>query len=146
MKPQKQTNLCGLKIFCWITLLPSASFATGCAKSSSRPHRMPVKPHTRCGMRLDFAILRRAISAGFSPSLDMVKLVFEWGVLLPNQRGVLQGNGKQTRFIELSSEPEIPLQAIDELIAAALGLPGDRKMRLWLVQNQAQPKSPHTSR
>jgi hypothetical protein len=57
---------------------------------------------------------------GVFPSADRVRLLFEHGVALPDPEGVLQGSGKQVRYVELQPEDPIPLGPIRELIREAL--------------------------
>mgnify|MGYP000867573911 CR=1 FL=1 len=56
------------------------------------------------------------------PMVDHVSLVFEHGRQLDNASGLLQGNGKQVRFIPFPPGAEIPEQALGLLLAEAIAL------------------------
>ena len=73
------------------------------------------------------------------PQVNHVRLGFEFGVLLPDPAGLLEGSGKQVRYASIWDEDSIPVAAIQELLRAATSLPADHKTRLWLVQNAAKP-------
>ena len=54
------------------------------------------------------------------PQMDYVKLGFEFGVLLPDPEGLLEGNGKQVRYVNIRQLADIRAEAIQVLIQAAL--------------------------
>lgn len=76
---------------------------------------------------------------GIFPQEDGIRLGFEFGVLLPDPLGLLEGNGKQVRYVHLETGGDIPWQAIHDLLEAAINLPSKREVRLWLVENAARP-------
>lgn len=49
-----------------------------------------------------------------------VKLIFERGAILPDSETVLQGNTRQTRYILIAPEDDIPRGAIAALISTAI--------------------------
>ena len=55
-----------------------------------------------------------------APHPDHVRLGFEHGVRLPDPDGLLQGTGKQVRYIRLGRARDIPVRTVKRLIAAAL--------------------------
>ena len=59
---------------------------------------------------------------GIFPTDESIKLVFEHGRLLSDPAGVLQGDGKQVRYIELRRERDIPAGAIEVLLREAIAL------------------------
>jgi hypothetical protein len=61
--------------------------------------------------------------AFIAPKVDYVMLGFEWGVMLPNLDGLLEGGGSQVRFIAVRSAEVLRSQAVAELIRAAATLP-----------------------
>ena len=70
------------------------------------------------------------------PQQDYVKLGFEFGVLLPDPDGLLDGGGKQVRYVNIRQLADIPAEAIRKLIQAALSLPPEREAKLWMIKNQ----------
>jgi hypothetical protein len=75
---------------------------------------------------------------GIFPHKDSVDLVFEFGILLPDPHKVLQGNAKQTRYIPITNIDEINIEAITQLIEAALSLPVSRAIKLDLMRAKAK--------
>ena len=72
---------------------------------------------------------------GIFPQKDMVKLGFEFGVLLDDPDGVLEDTGKQVRYVVIKEGQAIPEGAIKGLLEAAVGLPHQREVKLGLVKN-----------
>jgi len=70
------------------------------------------------------------------PQTDYVKLGFEFGVLLPDPDRLLEGDGKQVRYIYIRRKEDIRTEAIRGLIVAALSLPAEREAKLWLIKNR----------
>ena len=56
------------------------------------------------------------------PAAESVKLLFEQGVLLPDPHNLWQGEGKQTRYIEITNEASIPVNEIVLLLLEAVAL------------------------
>ena len=67
------------------------------------------------------------------PRRNTVRLAFEFGVLLPDPASLLQGTGKQVRYVDLRPGNAIPVPAIQALIRAALDLPPGRDAKLALL-------------
>jgi len=68
--------------------------------------------------------------AFIAPKADYVMLGFEWGVMLPNLEGLLEGDGSQVRFVALRSAEMLRSHAVVELIRAAATLtPPPRRAR-----------------
>lgn len=76
---------------------------------------------------------------GIFPQDASVKLGFEFGVLLPDPDGLLEGAGKQVRYVNIKENKDIRVSAIIKLLEAAIGLPGGREMKLGLVRSGAKP-------
>ena len=55
---------------------------------------------------------------GIFPQTDSVKLGFEFGRLLPDPQGLLQGDGKQVRYVVLAGGDPLPINSITDLILA----------------------------
>ena len=82
---------------------------------------------------------------GIFPTADLVKLGFEFGVLLPDPDGLLEGSGSQMRWVVLRPGEAIPGDSIRALLQAALDLPSSRQARMWLIQNKARPVDPDST-
>ncbi len=76
---------------------------------------------------------------GIFPFENQVKLMLEFGVLLSDPDELLQGDGKQVRFVLIRSKKDIHTKAIQQLIQAALDLPTSRATKLALIQSGAKP-------
>ena len=70
------------------------------------------------------------------PMKDTIKLGFEFGVLLPDPEGMLTGDGRQIRYVNIHWQADIRAEAIRQLIQAALSLPPEREVKLWMIKNQ----------
>ncbi|OGO71826.1 MAG: hypothetical protein A2Z49_04385 [Chloroflexi bacterium RBG_19FT_COMBO_56_12] len=75
---------------------------------------------------------------GIFPHADRVDLAFEFGVLLPDLQGILDGDGKQVRYVRIREPGDIRSEAIQNLIRATLSLPEGRTAKLWLVKSSAK--------
>ena len=73
------------------------------------------------------------------PQQDGVNLGFEFGVLLPDPEGLLEGGGKQVRYLKLKDGKDIRAGAIKKLLRAAISLPESREAKLWLIKSSARP-------
>jgi hypothetical protein len=78
---------------------------------------------------------------GIFPQEETVTLAFEFGILLPDPQKVLVGTGKQVRFVRIHENGAIPAVALQDLIEAALALPGSRKEKLAMIRSGARPLS-----
>lgn len=56
---------------------------------------------------------------GIFPRADLVSLIFEWGVYLPDPSGILTGKGSRVRAIVCTDADEIPDREIVDLLMAA---------------------------
>jgi len=70
------------------------------------------------------------------PMNDYVKLGFEFGVLLPDPEGLLTGDGKQLRYVNIRQQEDIRVEAIQQLIQATLSLPPERDVKMWMIKNR----------
>lgn len=68
------------------------------------------------------------------PHDEIVKLGFEFGVLLPDPRGLLEGQGKQVRYVTLRNQRQVRSRALKALLLAAVSLPEKREIRLSMLQ------------
>jgi hypothetical protein len=71
---------------------------------------------------------------GIFPTQDKVILVFEYGILLPDPEGVLEGSGKQVRNVLIDSPDKIPSLAIQKLLVEAINLPLRKAEKLELIR------------
>lgn len=77
---------------------------------------------------------------GLFPRPGVVQLVFEFGILLPDPHQLLQGKGKQVRYVPLLPGQELPTAGLQQLLAAALDLPPARAIKLGLIHSSAKPQ------
>lgn len=88
---------------------------------------------------LNYSHPRSGYFCGVFPEAAGLKLVYEFGILLPDPHHLLMGDGKQVRFIALEVDQPLPEAGIKQLIQAALDLPDRRRDRLALIQSGARP-------
>lgn len=88
---------------------------------------------------LNFSHPEAGYFCGIFPFQNEVKLIFEFGVLLADLEGLLQGNAKQIRYVLLRNQEDINTHRIQKLIEAALELPHSRATKLALIQSKAKP-------
>ncbi len=60
---------------------------------------------------------------GIFPQQDQVKVGFEYGLLLPDPEGLLQGSGKRLRYMHVHNLGELREDALKALLLAAINLP-----------------------
>ncbi len=82
---------------------------------------------------------RSGYFCGIFPHENRVDLAFEFGVLLPDPKGLLEGVGKQVRYLRLRQENDFQEAAIRELLRAAIDLPERRDVKLALVRAAVRP-------
>lgn len=75
---------------------------------------------------------------GIFPQTDQVRLLFEFGILLPDPSGILAGDGKQTRYLTIRDPQVLPVAAIRQLITEALALPASRQAKLALIAARSE--------
>jgi hypothetical protein len=78
---------------------------------------------------------------GIFPGAAEVKLGFEFGALLPDPDGLLEGSGKQVRYVTIREGRAIPVEGIQSLLRAALDLPAEKQVKLELIRAAAKPIS-----
>lgn len=85
---------------------------------------------------------RRDAYVGFiAPKEDHVALGFEYGVLLADPDGLLQGDGSQVRVVHITQAQEIrpqPLAALIRAAAAVAMLSKEEKAQLFLQRDAAR--------
>ena len=73
---------------------------------------------------------------GIFPFEDHADLIFEFGVLLPDPDGILQGDAKQVRYLRFHDLDDVHMEEIKPLLLAALDLPPQHAARRGLTQAQ----------
>jgi len=72
---------------------------------------------------------------GLFPQSDRVDIAFEFGVLLPDPNGLLQGGGKQVRYVRVSRMKDLRVRQLQHLLRAAIDLPPGRSVKLGMIRN-----------
>ena len=78
---------------------------------------------------------------GIFPQTARVDVAFEFGVLLPDPDGLLEGTGKQVRYVRIRRNKDIRVRALKKLLLAAIDLPASRDVKLGLIRSSAKPVS-----
>ncbi len=76
---------------------------------------------------------------GIFPQKDSVNLGFEFGVLLPDPDGLLEGAGKQVRYVTIKNGKDIRFGPIKKLLLAAISLPSRRDVKLEMIRTSTKP-------
>ena len=92
-----------------------------------------------CWRGLNYRHPSQGYFCGIFPLTDGANLLFEFGVLLPDAAGLLQGEGKQVRYVPLRKPGDIRVKVLQQLILAALVLPAGRATKLELIRAHATP-------
>lgn len=71
---------------------------------------------------------------GIFPQPDRVDVAFEFGVLLPDPARVLEGNGKQVRYLRVKAVSDFNESAFKQLLIEAIDLPPKREAKLALIR------------
>jgi hypothetical protein len=102
---------------------PPIAATAGQVIEAVRRLRPDLMPRVRLGWG---SVNFRHPAAGFVcavfPMPDHVSLVFEHGRQLGNDSGLLQGDGKQVRFIRFEAGQHVPEQELGLLLAEAIAL------------------------
>lgn len=106
-------------------------------KASAPGAREAVRPETRC---LRYSHARCGYFCGLYPQVASVQILFEYGVLLPDPEGLLEGDGPQVRFVTVWPDQPLRMPALRRLVAAAYDLPRKRADKLALVDALAQQR------
>ena len=75
---------------------------------------------------------------GIFPQEEGVDLAFEFGVLLPDPQAILDGKGKQVRYVHILQMQDIQPEPLIALIQAAIDLPSNRQIRLDMVHSSVR--------
>lgn len=96
--------------------------------------REAVRVETRC---LRYSHARCGYFCGLYPQVSSAQLLFEFGVLLPDPEGLLEGDGPHVRFVTVWANQPVRTAAIRRLITASFDLPRKRADKLELVDARA---------
>ena len=75
---------------------------------------------------------------GIFPQATRVDVAFEFGVLLPDPEGRLEGEGKQVRYLRLRDEGDLRAEAFQQLLIEAVNLPPQRAAKLALIRERGR--------
>ncbi len=106
-------------------------------KSAAPGAREAVRPETRC---LRYSHARCGYFCGLYPQVSSAQLLFEFGVLLPDPEGLLEGDGSHVRFVTVWANQPLRAQALRRLVTAAYDLPRKRLDKLALVDAMAMQR------
>ena len=67
--------------------------------------------------------VQRARFAFVVPAEDRVRIGFEWGADLPDPSGLLEGKGKQVRYVTVRTAKDLDTRALADLLTAAAAMP-----------------------
>lgn len=85
---------------------------------------------------------RQGYFCGLFPQETDAKLVFEYGVLLPDAHHRLLGDGKQVRYVLLAAGEDLPADALRYYLVSALDLPEKKSEKMALIRAGARWQSP----
>lgn len=107
---------------------PTIQKISGRLRDSIKLHHPSLQEKVYPGWRaLGFSHPTAGYICGIFPYVESVKLIFEWGIRLPDPDGVLQGNGQQVRYLEYRSVAEIKIRTVERFLDAAISLPPSLK-------------------
>ena len=102
---------------------PPIAETAGRVIKALRRLRPDLVPQVRLGWgSVNFRHAQAGFVCAVFPMEDHVSLVFEHGRQLSNESGLLQGNGRQVRFIPFLPGQAIPEDALGMLLAEAIAL------------------------
>jgi hypothetical protein len=103
-------------------------------RSAAPGAREAVRLETRC---LRYSHARCGYFCGLFPQVSSAQLLFEFGVLLPDPEGLLEGDGSHVRFVTVWANQPVRTNALRRLIVASYDLPRKRADKLNLVEARA---------
>jgi hypothetical protein len=71
---------------------------------------------------------------GLFPKPACVQVLLEFGVLLPDPEHLLEGNGRQVRYVTVRPETPLPAAALRTFFDAALDLPPGRAAKMAMIE------------
>ena len=99
---------------------------------AARRRIVAVVPHATERLRAGWGLIGYNAPAYFAfivPGPDHVRIGFEWGVELPDPSGLLEGSGKQVRYVTVRSVQDLRNPALAALRTAAALPPPSLKRR-----------------
>ncbi len=103
-------------------------------KSAAPGAREAVRLEPRC---LRYSHARCGYFCGLYPQVSGAQLLFEFGVLLPDPEGLLEGDGTHVRFVTAWANQPLRTAALRRLVVASFELPRKRSDKLELVEAHA---------
>ena len=85
-----------------------------------------VIPHATERLRAGWGLIGYNAPAYFAfvvPAEDRVRIGFEWGADLPDPSGLLEGKGKQVRYVTVRTAKDLDTRALADLLTAAAAMP-----------------------
>lgn len=104
-------------------------------KSAAPGAREAVRLEPRC---LRYSHARCGYFCGLYPQVSSAQLLFEFGVLLPDPEGLLEGDGSHVRFVTVWANQPLRTPALRRLVAASYDLPRKRSDKLEMVEARAE--------
>lgn len=103
-----------------------------------------VAPQAREAINLELNCIRYSHArcgyfCGLFPQLHSVQVVFEFGVLLPDPEGTLEGDGPHVRFVTVR-QLDLVRSELRRLVAASFALPRRREQKLAMVAQAEQQR------
>ena len=92
---------------------------------AARKRILSVVPHATERVRLGWRLIGYNAPAYFafiSFERGSIRIGFEWGVLLSNHSGLLQGAGSQVRYVAIRSAADLRKAALAELLESAAAI------------------------
>jgi len=91
----------------------------------ARSRILSAVPHASERVRLGWRLIGYNAPAYFafiSFERDHIRIGFEWGILLPNHSGLLEGTGSQVRTIPVRSAADLRKAALTALLRSAAAI------------------------
>ena len=107
-------------------LLAGCSPAFQGLAQDARASVMSVVPHAVERLRGGWGLIGYNAPHYFAfivPEADRLRIGFEWGALLPDPSRLLEGEGKQVRYITISSAEQLNTPALAALLETAAAMP-----------------------
>jgi hypothetical protein len=92
---------------------------------AARKRILAVVPHATERVRIGWRLIGYNAPAYFafiSCERDHVRIGFEWGVLLPDHSGLLEGIGSQVRYVAIRSPADLRKAALTALLQTAAAI------------------------
>jgi hypothetical protein len=98
----------------------------------ARPRILRAVPDAQEKLRAGWGLIGYNAPAYFAflaPGVDCLRIGFEWGVVLPDPQRLLEGTGKQVRYVTIRNAAELRREALADLLREAASLPAPPRRR-----------------